>query len=265
MESVTQLSQELKKINIWERDQERSNTWEKIGRLPFWILDRMTPAFIQRRLNQLIGEVSRFIEYGGRYLVDEKKICQLYHVSSLAEIQNQPITEMDKKARILMEKRVRFAQIQGATTGFGGMFTLVADIPILLGTSLKVLQEMALIYGYDPNDASERIYMIKCLQLAFSMSVGKRSVLRELRDFQTEKSNEQVISQLQGWREVFNTYREHMTWKKLFQTVPLAGTLIGSTMNKGMIEKVAETGQMLYKKRRVLERLNEVNAEKHLS
>ncbi|MFC7391767.1 EcsC family protein [Scopulibacillus cellulosilyticus] len=261
MESVNQLRQELKKINRWERDQERMHIWEKIGRLPFWILDRMTPAFIQRRLNQLIGEISRFVDYGGRYLVKEKNIYNLYHVQGLKDIQSHPISEMDEKARILLQKRARFAQIQGATTGFGGFFTLVADIPILLGTSLKVLQEMALIYGYDPKNHTERIFIIKCLQFAFSEAIGKRAVLRELKDFQLEKSNEQAMSQLQGWREVFNTYREHISWKKLFQTLPLAGAIIGSTMNKGMITNVAETGQMMYKKRRIIERLKEIEAK----
>lgn len=259
MESEQTLRRELKLINKWEKGQERVFIWERIGRLPFWLLDRFTPAFIKKKLNVLIGEMARFINFGGRYLVSEKSV--LKHLGGMDNIEQMPISDMDQAAASLTKSRATFARIQGATTGVGGVFTLAADIPILLGTSLKVLQEMAMIYGYDPKDKSERVFIVKCLQFSYAEAIGKKAVLTELRQFQTLDNEEKMMSQLQGWREVFNTYRDHVGWKKLFQLVPIAGIVVGSILNKSMIENVAETGQMFYKKRRIQDRLKVIGGK----
>lgn len=45
MESREQLLHELNIIKTWESDQKDLWFWEKIGRLPFQLLDRLTPKF----------------------------------------------------------------------------------------------------------------------------------------------------------------------------------------------------------------------------
>ncbi|BBP87258.1 hypothetical protein BsIDN1_08760 [Bacillus safensis] len=57
---------------------------------------------------------------------------------------------MDAISEHMGKNRTNLATVQGATTGVGGMFTLAADIPAVLGLSLKTLQDIAVTYGYDP-------------------------------------------------------------------------------------------------------------------
>ncbi|TWJ39785.1 hypothetical protein CHCC5027_1366 [Bacillus paralicheniformis] len=42
--------------------------------------------------------------------------------------------------------------------------------------------------------------------------------------------------------------------------VPVAGILFGAISNRSMVNGVAETGMMMYKKRRIMERLAELDA-----
>lgn len=159
----------------------------------------------------------------------------------------------------LRKNRVKFATVQGASTGVGGLFTLVVDIPMILGTALKTLQEIAMIHGYNPNDQKERVFIVKCLQFASADIVGKEAILNELAMMHEEKNSPQsMISQLKGWQEVFFTYRDQFGWKKLFQMVPIAGIIFGAFANKGMIEDVSEAGIMLYRKRRLYDKLHEL-------
>jgi hypothetical protein len=65
----------------------------------------------------------------------------------------------------------------------------------------------------------------------------------------------EMMSKLQGWREVVYTYRDQFGLKKLLQMVPVAGMLFGAYTNRSMVKDIAETGIMLYQKRRILERL----------
>lgn len=165
---------------------------------------------------------------------------------------------MNQVAQQLRTTRSQIATMQGATTGFGGVFTLAIDIPAVLGLSLKVLQEMAISYGYNPKEKQERIFIVKCLHFASADFIGKQSILKDLSSFceTNDYLERQAVSQVQGWREVVANYRDTYGWKKLFQMVPVIGIFFGAWINRSTILEVAETGQMLYQKRRILERLN---------
>ncbi|MGN7360148.1 EcsC family protein [Paenibacillus sp. SAF-054] len=278
-EETAYLVEELKKIEAWEKDQKQAWFWERLSRLPFMLLDRLTPKLIRDKLGDALGEVGRFLQTGGQYLVQQKSVLKLLQAASqnrqeaetarqedaesgsldedftLEKAADLPLYIMDRTADELIGRRVKFAAAQGATTGVGGVFTLAVDIPMVLGMSLKVLQEMALCYGYDPRSEQERVFIVKCLQFASADIVGKKAVLEELAAFEEDGKSLQVFSQIQGWREVVQTYRDSFGWKKLFQLVPVAGMFFGSISNKGTIEDVAEAGRMLYRKRRIVARL----------
>jgi hypothetical protein len=264
MENKAELLRELQEIEKWVSDQRGLWFWEKIGRIPFMLLDRMTPAFIQKKIGVLLDELGQFIQTGGKYLVNEQLILNKFKpylsqdqsVDVMTDVIELPLQVMTKVSRDLIHNRQNVATIQGASTGIGGVFTLAIDIPLLLGLSLKTLQEVAIIYGYDPNDPVERIFIVKCLQFASADIVGKQAILNELGEFykRAEHQNE-MISQLQGWREVIYTYRDQFGWKKLFQLIPIAGMVFGAFVNRSMIHDIGEAGTMLYKKRRIMERL----------
>ena len=150
------------------------------------------------------------------------------------------------------------ATAQGASTGVGGIFTLAIDIPLLLGLQLKTLQDIAICYGYDPGEQIERLFIVKVLQFVSSDIVGKQAILATLSKFDDpgEDTERFVMSELQGWREVFFTFRDQFGWKKLFQMIPIAGLVFGAFINRSAVKDIAEAGRMLYRKRRINERLN---------
>lgn len=268
MENRHLLEQHLQEIQDWEKDQKDLWFWEKLGRIPFKLLDKMTPTFIQNKIALLVDELGNYIQSGGKYLINEQAMIQKVrnyssteHILSISDIGQIPLEDMITLSDKLQNERVKFATVQGASTGFGGIFTLAIDIPVILGTALKTLQEIAIIHGYDPNDKMERIFIVKCLQFTSADIVGKEAILQELSTMNsTHKATDNMISQLQGWQEVFYTYRDQMGWKKLFQMIPIAGMIFGAYANKGMIQDVAETGIMLYRKRRIYEKLNELGS-----
>ena len=267
VESADYLKDELKKIEAWENEQKDLWFWEKLGRLPFMLLDKLTPKFIQDKIGLAIDELGNYIQTGGQYLVKEENVLKKFvpQDTSTDEIrldmlEQIPISKMDEIAEELRNSRTKIATVQGATTGIGGIFTLAVDIPVLLGLSLKVLQEIAICYGYDPKEKSERIFIVKCLQFSSSDIVGKRAILEDLTSLQQGNQNNQMISQLQGWREVVTTYRDSFGWKKLFQMIPIAGMIFGAFINRSSIGDVAEAGKILYRKRRILERLHQLES-----
>ncbi|MBL4975285.1 EcsC family protein [Bacillus halotolerans] len=258
------LHQQLKEIEKWEKDQQKVWFWEKLSRLPFQLLDKLTPEFIQKKIGKLLDEVGSFVQTGGQYLTSEKQIIKTFQkklpeqtFESLKDVQKAPLAVMDDVAEAMGKNRINAATVQGATTGVGGVFTLAADIPAVLGLSLKTLQDIAVAYGYDPKEKKERVFIVKCLQLTSADVVGKKSILKELKDYDQDRTYKNVASQIQGWREVVLGYRDTFGWKKLFQMVPVAGMVFGAAANRSTLNDITETGMMLYKKRRIIERLIE--------
>jgi hypothetical protein len=270
-ETKIELQKALHEIEAWEAEQKDLWFWEKLGRLPFLVLDRLTPKFLNKKIGEALDELGNYLQAGGRYLISEKGT--LRHVEEVFERSRGkrdelsegltiekagmlPLQVLDVTADEIVQSRSKIATLQGATTGIGGILTLAIDIPAILGLSLKTIQEIAICYGYDPKDKQERIFTIKVLQFSSSDIVGKKAILEELGNYASvDKESVQMISQLQGWREVFATYRDNWGWKKLFQLIPIAGILFGAWINRGTLKDVGEAAKMLYRKRRVLERL----------
>ncbi|RSD26845.1 EcsC family protein [Mesobacillus subterraneus] len=267
MDSQDYLLKELKEIEKWEKDQKGLWFWERLTRLPFKMLDRFTPKFIQEKVGTLLDELGSYIQTGGQYLSSEKSVFSFIEkktgrvINELADLESVPVEEMKKVSLAIGEQRKKAATIQGASTGIGGIFTLAIDIPAVLALSLKTLQDIALVHGYDPKDKKERVFIIKCLQFSSADVVGKQAILNELTQFNSENKSREVISELQGWREVTLTYTESFGWKKLLQMVPVAGIVFGAFANRSMVGDLAETGTMLYQKRRILERLANMETE----
>ncbi|MFS0727938.1 EcsC family protein [Paenibacillus sp. 1P07SE] len=276
-ESWDELQHMLVEIRSWEKDQKDQWFWEKLGRLPFLLLDKLTPRIIQKKISDILNEIGSYVQSGGRYLISERQTVKRiekqwlssgdpeaarYRSLSLDEVAvHVPVGVMRQVAADLSEHRTQLATVQGASTGIGGLFTLAADIPAILGLCLKIIQEIALSYGYDPSRQEERIFAVKCLQFASSDIVGKKAILDELTRYGEADMEVAVISQLQGWREVMAAYRDNFGWKKLFQMIPIAGMVFGAFINRGMLKDTAEAAHMLYRRRRVMERLGGLSEE----
>src|SRR4051794_13128435 len=101
MENKEKLHIELKEIEKWEKDQKGLFFWEKLGRIPFALLDKVTPKFLQNKINNLLDELAKYIDNGGQYLVNNEatldkaaKVLSSHESLSLGGVQRLPLTDM---------------------------------------------------------------------------------------------------------------------------------------------------------------------------
>ena len=87
------------------------------------------------------------------------------------------------------------AAIEGGITGAGGILLGLADFPILIGIKIKLLFEIASLYGFDVSDYKERIYILHIFELAYSSHEHRRKVYLKMTDWDEE--NENASSQYQ--------------------------------------------------------------------
>lgn len=141
------------------------------------------------------------------------------------------------------------AAVEGGITGAGGFFLGLADFPVLIGIKIKLLFDIASIYGFDVSNYKERIYLLHIFELAFSSDFHRKKVYLEMTDWD-EKSKDlpEDINQF-DWRNFQQEYRDYIDLAKMAQLVPIIGAPVGFLVNYRLIKKLGSTAMNAYRMR----------------
>ncbi len=153
----------------------------------------------------------------------------------------------------IVEEKINFyrktAAAEGGITGAGGILLGLADFPILLSLKLKLLFEIASVYGYNANDYKERIYMLYIFQLAFSSHEHRKNIYLKMINWEEQsKQFPQDINQF-DWRTLQQEYRDYIDLAKMAQLIPVIGAPVGIVVNYRLIKKLGQTAINAYRMR----------------
>ena len=141
------------------------------------------------------------------------------------------------------------AAVEGGITGAGGILLGLADFPILIGIKLKLLFEIASLYGFNVDDYKERLYILHIFELAFSSHQHRKNVYLKMVDWnQKSKQLPDDIHQF-DWRNFQQEYRDYIDLAKMAQLVPVIGAPVGFVVNYRLIRKLGKTAMNAYRMR----------------
>lgn len=141
------------------------------------------------------------------------------------------------------------AAIEGGITGAGGLLLGLADFPILIGIKIKLLFDIASIYGFDINDYKERVYILHIFELAFSSDEHRKNVYLKMADWDTKsKELPEDINEF-DWRNFQQEYRDYIDLAKMAQLIPVIGAPVGIVVNNQLIKKLGTTAMNAYRMR----------------
>lgn len=141
------------------------------------------------------------------------------------------------------------AAVEGGITGAGGFLLGLADFPLLIGIKIKLLFDIASIYGFNVKDYKERVYLLHIFELAFSSDVHRKKVFLKMVDWETKsKELPNDINQF-DWRNFQQEYRDYIDLAKMAQLLPVIGAPIGAIVNYRLIKKLGKTAMNSYRMR----------------
>jgi hypothetical protein len=115
---------------------------------------------------------------------------------------------------------------------------------------MKLLFEMASLYGYDVRDYKERIYILHIFQLTFSSQRHRNRIYKIMADWENERQQlPEDINQF-DWRSFQQEYRDYIDLAKLLQLVPDIGAAVGAYVNHRLTDKLGTTAMNAYRLRR---------------
>jgi hypothetical protein len=168
---------------------------------------------------------------------------------SRKKIPHNDLYVADEEAKASIKIYRNTASAEGALTGAGGFWLGLADFPILIAIKLKMLFDLAGIFGYDTNDYKERLYLLHIFQLAFSSDKNRKEVYLNMVNW-TEKTRylPNDIHQF-DWRVFQQEYRDYIDLAKMAQLIPVIGAPVGAIANYHLLRKLGNTARFAYRMR----------------
>ncbi|RIX53895.1 EcsC family protein [Paenibacillus nanensis] len=228
------------------------SAWEhQLFKPPGWL--ERTSKTIGKRINDMIPpKVHDFMTATIRSIVRTALFGAEYTPSRA--VQRFSLELADEEAKRLLSLYQKIAAAEGAGTGAGGILLNVVDFPALIAIKMKFLFELAHIYGYDTKHFSERVFILKVFQLAFSGQEQRFHLLNSIKRWDREKAqwfSDTEYYKNMDWETFQKEYRDSIDFRKMLQMVPGIGAVAGAWANYTILEELGESAMNAYRLRRL--------------
>jgi uncharacterized protein (DUF697 family) len=234
------------------------NYEEKISyEVDFWKMDLMKKPSVlgklatkvQSKINSYIPKkVHKAITATIKQMVKAVLFGSTYTTSAMP---NEQISLLHREALVKakIDSYCKTGAAEGGITGAGGFLMSMADFPILIGIKIKMLFEIASLYGYDVKDYRERLYILHIFQLAFSSKVGAQNVFKQMDNWDQKLFVLPENAENFDWQTFQQEYRDYIDLAKMAQLLPVVGAAVGAVANYQLIKKLGKTAMMAYRLR----------------
>ena len=222
---------------IWQRKMMRSPTvLNRLAKKLQTKINNWIPEKVHQAITATIKQLIRGVLFGAEYITAKPLQEKSFEVREMA------VEERIKAYR-------NTAAVEGGVTGAGGILLGLADFPILIGIKIKLLFDIAGLYGFDVKDYKERVYILHIFEIAFSSDVRRKEIYKKLLHWgEYSKTLPDDIQQFE-WRDFQQEYRDYIDLAKMAQLVPVIGAPVGVIVNYRLIQKLGVTAMNAYRMR----------------
>src|SRR4029077_9003749 len=128
---------------------------DPMGKLPKSFAGRAVGRFLRIGMLRGLRTVEIDPEEFRRSLAERHGVW----VPHLGRMKDVPLEKLDAIAERLIHDAQRLAMAQGAGFGLGGMITLVPDAGLLTVITLRLIQRLCLLYGFEEDGPERRTQM----------------------------------------------------------------------------------------------------------
>jgi uncharacterized protein (DUF697 family) len=142
-------------------------------------------------------------------------------VPNFERMHDVPLERLDAIANMLIRDAARLALAEGAGFGLGGMITVVPDMGLLTAITLRLIQRLCLLYGFETRGRDERLELWMAAAAASGVDYGKDLAEKQL----FEKLAPRVAKRLAV------KIGQEAAEKWVGRLIPLASSAIGGALN----------------------------------
>lgn len=132
-----------------------------------------------------------------------------------------PVEQLDNVALDIIRASQKLGAVEGAGLGLGGILTIVPDLGILTGITIRTIQKLSLLYGFEFNTESEQSELWVAAASAAGVDIGRELLEKQV----VRRFVPQVINAIaaQAGKEVAE--------KIAGRIVPVLSSAVGAALN----------------------------------
>ncbi len=222
-------------------------TWQKAMQRGISIPGKLTRG-LQRKINKVIPEKVHAA------LTAAVKQTTRAVVSGAGFTSPPPLFEEDLAIReAKVRDRINFykttAATEGALTGAGGILLGLADFPLFLSIKMKMLFDIAALYGRNVDDYKERLFILHIFFITFSTQDFRNKLYPIIADWDNYSRELPEDINTFDWRNFQQQYRDYLDLAKLLQLMPVIGAAVGAYVNHRLTDKLGQSAMNAYRLR----------------
>lgn len=258
-----------------------------VGAIPDSITDWSGPSFSSMRSS--ISRVSRIALSPERIVKKHRK--RGHSVDELADLRKLDLQQIDKvRGREASLSYPALAALSGVSAGIfitGGEISvtvsagaaaapsgalvagsMVIDAAVVLSLASHSVGRVALDYGYDPEDPTEKLFVMSIVNVGTALSASaKTAAMADISRLTQALVRGKVWSVLdksvltQVSKQFAKAFGLRFTKQSLGKVIPVAGALIGGTFNWATLEELVDAANIAYRYRFLLEKYPSLQSE----
>jgi hypothetical protein len=218
-----------------DRQLKRPGLWDKTTRATQDRINRVIPERVHEIVTGAVQQMTRGLLAGSEW-------------TTARPLTEGALQEREARVRTRVELYRTTASVEGGVAGAGGFLMAAADFPALMAIKVKMLFEIAALYGYSGRDLKERVIALRIFQMAFSSARHRPEALAALEAAMRAPDDPDALKAF-DWRKFQLEYRDYIDVAKLAQLLPLVGAPIGAVVNWRLTQRLAETAMNAYRLR----------------
>jgi EcsC family protein len=142
-------------------------------------------------------------------------------VTSFKGMHNAEIDQLDEIAASILRSSTKMAAVQGAGFGLGGLLTVVPDLGFLSAITVRTIQKLSLLYGFEFNTDDEMAELWIAAASAAGVDISRELLEKEVINKFIPRVIQRIAAQASG--EVVERWAGRL--------IPVASSLIGAGLN----------------------------------
>jgi uncharacterized protein (DUF697 family) len=170
-------------------------------------------------------------------------------INSFHGIYSVDVTLLDDLANRVIHSGMKLAAAEGAGLGMGGVFTMLPDLSILAGITLRTIQKLSLIYGFEYNTDEETAELWIAAASAAGVDISREVLEKEVVNRFVPKVIQRIAAQAS----------KEAVEKWAGRVIPIASSAIGAGLNYYFVRAWGERAKAHFREKH-LETRRRLNA-----
>lgn len=149
------------------------------------------------------------------------------------------VGELDSVADSIVRSGMKLAAIEGAGLGLGGLITIVPDLGILSAITMRTIQKLSLLYGFEYNTDDEIAELWIAAASAAGVDLGREVLEKEVINKFVPKVIQRIAAKAGG--EVVEKWASRV--------IPLASSAVGAALNYWFVRAWGERAKAHFRQR----------------